>query len=585
MKTVYKCIVLCLITSILICRKVECDTVYYRGGFDCENRERLEQGIIYGRYQKQAQMSILEAANGEGDGIDEYRQLGNMKQLNILPALEKYQGNLPVIVAVLDTGIDYQHEDLSQNIWKNEKEIPGNGIDDDGNGYADDVYGWDFFNNDNTISYLDEKDLDKKNLNNESIEDAQSADNHGTHCAGLIAASAGNGIGTAGIAGRGNVKIMIVKVFDKDKGKTSVKNLVSAIRYATAMGADIINASWSGMVKSEKEAEQLKEAIMESGKLFITSAGNYGESNDSEVTYPAHFDDLDNVVVVASVKEDGTLSEFSDYGQSVHVAADGENIYSTFAGSKYGYSSGTSMSTAIVTGMTSLVYGAKHSVYPKAVKQLLLQSCNPIVEKEDGKNIAAGIIDAEQVVENIDYLLTDEKTPVVHEVQMNYNGDVVFSVLEQGGARLCGMNYAKGTKKSAYFLHGMRGTKLKKEKFHVNSSGTYTIFLRDYAGNESVKVIEVVVDRKTPVITAVRNNKKITIKVTDKETSVAKVKYAYQRRTLSYFKSGKGKTILLKNNKAKLKYDKNEKYITIYAEDEAGNKRIAPFVLKGKGGK
>lgn len=585
MKTVYKCIVLCLITSILICRKVECDTVYSRGGFDCENRERLEQGIIYGRYQKQAQMSILEAANGEGDGIDEYRQLGNMKQLNILPALEKYQGNLPVIVAVLDTGIDYQHEDLSQNIWKNEKEIPGNGIDDDGNGYADDVYGWDFFNNDNTISYLDEKDLDKKNLNNESIEDAQSADNHGTHCAGLIAASAGNGIGTAGIAGRGNVKIMIVKVFDKDKGKTSVKNLVSAIRYATAMGADIINASWSGMVKSEKEAKQLKEAIMESGKLFITSAGNYGESNDSEVAYPAHFDDLDNVVVVASVKEDGTLSEFSDYGQSVHVAADGENIYSTFAGSKYGYSSGTSMSTAIVTGMTSLVYGAKHSVYPKAVKQLLLQSCNPIVEKEDGKNIAAGIIDAEQVVENIDYLLTDEKTPVVHEVQMNYNGDVVFSVLEQGGARLCGMNYAKGTKKSAYFLHGMRGTKLKKEKFHVNSSGTYTIFLRDYAGNESVKVIEVVLDRKTPVITAVRNNKKITIKVTDKETSVAKVKYAYQRRTLSYFKSGKGKTILLKNNKAKLKYDKNEKYITIYAEDEAGNKRIAPFVLKGKGGK
>ena len=215
----------------------------------------------------------------------------------------------------------------------------------------------------------------------------------------------------------------------------------------------------------------------------------------------------------------------------------------------------------------------------------MLQYCNPIVEKEDGKNIAAGIIDAEQVVENIDYLLTDEKTPVVHEVQMNYNGDVVFSVLEQGGARLCGMNYAKGTKKSAYFLHGMRGTKLKKEKFHVNSSGTYTIFLRDYAGNESVKVIEVVLDRKTPVITAVRNNKKITIKVTDKETSVAKVKYAYQRRTLSYFKSGKGKTILLKNNKAKLKYDKNEKYITIYAEDEAGNKRIAPFVLKGKGGK
>lgn len=569
---------LCLITSIFICQQVECDTVY------CEDREWLGQGIIYGRYQKQAQMPISEAANGEGTDNDEYRQLRNMKQLNILPALEKYQGNLPVVVAVLDTGIDYQHEDLFQNIWKNEREIPGNGIDDDGNGYVDDVYGWDFFNNDNTISYLDEKDLNQKNQNNESTEDAQSADNHGTHCAGLIAARAGNGIGTAGIAGQGNVKIMIVKVFDKNKGKTSVKKLISAIRYATAMGADIINASWSGMVNSEKEANLLKEAIIESGKLFITAAGNYGESNDNEVTYPAHFGDLDNVVVVGSVKEDGTLSEFSDYGQSVHVAADGENIYSTFAGSKYGYSSGTSMSTAIVTGMASLVYSTKHSVYPKAVKQLLLQSCNPIATKEDGKDIAAGIIDAEQVVENIDYLLTDEKTPVVHEVQTNYNGDVAFSVLEQGGARLCSMNYAKGAKKSAYFLHGMRGTKLKKEKFRVNSSGKYTIFLRDYAGNESVKVIEVVVDRKTPVITAEQNNKVITVKVTDKETAVTKVKYAYKKRTLNYFKSGKGKMVILKNNKVKLKYNKNEKYITIYAEDQAGNKRVTPFVLKGKRG-
>lgn len=578
MKTVYKCIMLCLITSIFICQQVECDTVY------CEDREWLGQGIIYGRYQKQAQMPISEAANGEGTDNDEYRQLRNMKQLNILPALEKYQGNLPVVVAVLDTGIDYQHEDLFQNIWKNEREIPGNGIDDDGNGYVDDVYGWDFFNNDNTISYLDEKDLNQKNQNNESTEDAQSADNHGTHCAGLIAARAGNGIGTAGIAGQGNVKIMIVKVFDKNKGKTSVKKLISAIRYATAMGADIINASWSGMVNSEKEANLLKEAIIESGKLFITAAGNYGESNDNEVTYPAHFGDLDNVVVVGSVKEDGTLSEFSDYGQSVHVAADGENIYSTFAGSKYGYSSGTSMSTAIVTGMASLVYSTKHSVYPKAVKQLLLQSCNPIATKEDGKDIAAGIIDAEQVVENIDYLLTDEKTPVVHEVQTNYNGDVAFSVLEQGGARLCSMNYAKGAKKSAYFLHGMRGTKLKKEKFRVNSSGKYTIFLRDYAGNESVKVIEVVVDRKTPVITAEQNNKVITVKVTDKETAVTKVKYAYKKRTLNYFKSGKGKMVILKNNKVKLKYNKNEKYITIYAEDQAGNKRVTPFVLKGKRG-
>ena len=545
MRKVYRYIAFCLITFLFVWQQVENNIVY------CENWKKTE-------IQKDADDT-------------EYKQLQVMAQLHILSALEKYNGNQPVVVDVLDTGIDYQHEDLAQNIWKNEMEIPENGIDDDKNGYVDDVYGWDFFNNDNTISCLDEG----------NAENNLSGDNHGTHCAGLIAAKAGNGIGTAGIAGQGNVKIMIVKVFDKDKGSTTVKKLTAAIRYATAMGADVINASWSGILNSEEEQQQLKSAIIESGKLFVTSAGNYGENNSRMITYPAYFGNLDNVVVVGSVKEDGTLSNFSDYGKSVHVAADGENIYSTQAGSKYGYCSGTSMSTAIVTGMASLVYGAKSSVYPKAVKQLLLQSCNPLAAKDDERNIEAGIIDAEQVVENIDLLLTDEKKPIVYEVQDNYNGDVVFSVLEQGGSRLCSMNYAKGARNVSYFFHGMKGTKLENPKFHVNSTGKYTIFLRDYAGNESIKVIEVLVDKKTPVITAVQSNKYITFKVTDADTSVKRVKYAYGKKKLNYFKSGKGKSISLKSSKVKIKYNKKEKYITIYAEDKVGNKRVTPFTLKG----
>lgn len=566
-------IAVCLIFFLIIKQLVlvECENGYERGRGTSGIQSAKESSVFWLDNILNKNTSVKNSATEDAD-MTEYSQLQAMEQLNIMAALERYKGDNPVIVAVLDTGIDYQHEDLSQNIWKNEKEIAGNGIDDDGNGYIDDVYGWDFFNNDNTISYFDE----------ENAKENQDNDNHGTHCAGLIAAEAGNNIGTAGIAGFGNVKIMVVKVFDNSKGEVNVEKLIAAIRYATAMGADIINASWSGTLNSKEEAEELKNAILESGKLFVTSAGNYGENNDNTITYPAHFSDLDNVVVVGSVKEDGTLSDFSNYGQSVHIAADGEEIYSTLAGSKYGCYSGTSMSTAIVTGLASLVYGAKSHVYPKAVKQLLLQSCNSLSVKGDGKNVAGGIIDAEQVVDNIELLLTDEKIPVVYDVQSNYSGDVVFRVLEQGGSKLCSMSYAKGVKDISYFLHGMKGTKLEQSKFHVSKTGTYTIFLRDYAGNESVKTIEVLVDVKTPVITATQSKKYVTLKVVDADTSVAKVKYAYGQKKLAYFKKGKGKKLSLKKNKVKIKYNQNKKYITIYAEDQVGNKRVTPFILKGK---
>lgn len=570
MRRVYdRYVALCLMAFLFIQHIVlaDCGSEYRRVGGTIGVQQQTGNDNCYLELS-----ALLEDVSVEDANNAEYKQLQEMKQMNILPALEKYKGNNPVVVAVLDTGIDYQHEDLSQNIWKNKKEIPENGIDDDGNGYIDDVYGWDFSNNDNTICYLDE----------ENTEENQNNDNHGTHCAGLIAAKAGNHIGTAGIAGQGNVKIMIVKVFDKNEGEVNVKKLIAAIRYATAMGADIINTSWSGTLSSEQEVNQLKNAILESGKLFVASAGNYGKNNDNTITYPAYFSDLDNVVVAGSVKEDGVLSDFSNYGQSVHVAADGEYIYSTQAGSKYGYCSGTSMSTAIVTGIASLVYGVKSHVYPKAVKQLLLLSCNPLSIKEDGKNIAGGIIDAEQVVDNIELLLTDEKVPVVYDIQSNYSGDVVFSVLDQGGAGLCSMNYAKGVRDTSYFFHGMKGTKLKKTSFHVNKTGAYTIFLRDYAGNESVKVIKLLVDTKTPVITATQSKNYITLKVTDTDTSVVKAKYAYGRKKLAYFKAGKGENVSLKNSKARIKYNKDKKYITIYAEDQAGNKRVTPFILKRK---
>ena len=206
------------------------------------------------------------------------------------------------IVAVLDTGIDISHPDLKNSIWINKGEIPGNGIDDDGNGYIDDVNGWDFYNNDNTVF------------------DPMDGDQHGTHVAGIIGAS-NNGMGIIGVAPE--VKIMPLK-FIGPFGGTTV-DAIKAIEYAKRKGVKIVNCSWA----NNSYDVALKEAIENSGSLFIASAGNDGELIDSGVSYPAAFNSA-NIISVASINNRGELSYFSNYGvKNVDIAAPGEGILST----------------------------------------------------------------------------------------------------------------------------------------------------------------------------------------------------------------------------------------------------------------
>lgn len=297
--------------------------------------------------------------NTKSQGID----------INVLNAWKISTGNPKLVVGVIDTGIDYKHEDLKNNIWVNSKDIPGNGIDDDKDGYVDDYNGWDFVNS-----------------NNDSTDD----NSHGTHISGTIAASS-NGVGTVGIAP--NVKIMALKVAD-GQGDLYDSDVISAIEYGTSHGVKLFNCSFSGVDFSQTEYDAFKN----SDALFMCAAGNgddYGNgmNNDSSVkSYPASFD-LPNIISVASIGSNGQLSTFSNYGAvSVDIAAPGNDIYSTVPGG-YDYKSGTSMATPQVTGVAALVMSENMNLTPIDIKNCILKGSNRLPQLYN--KIATGaIVDA-----------------------------------------------------------------------------------------------------------------------------------------------------------------------------------------------
>ncbi|MEH7125865.1 S8 family serine peptidase [Bacillus sp. JJ1773] len=209
-----------------------------------------------------------------------------------------------IIVAVIDSGVQTTHPDLAEHIWTNEAEANGiAGVDDDGNGYIDDLNGYDFFNNDNTV--YDEID----------------GDEHGTHVAGTISATTNNNIGVAGIAP--NVKIMPLKFLGPEGGSTF--GAIQAINYAKEKGVKISNNSWGGY----GDDWFLKETIESSEMLFIAAAGNYGKNNDSLPYYPASYNSS-NILSVSAVDSKGNKASFSNYGRtSVDIAAPGVDILST----------------------------------------------------------------------------------------------------------------------------------------------------------------------------------------------------------------------------------------------------------------
>lgn len=297
--------------------------------------------------------------------------------INIIPAWEKYnkkEDKRKVTVALIDTGVDYSHEELWNSVWVNEDEIPGDGIDNDGNGYVDDLYGWNFYSNNNQV-YVGAED------------------NHGTHSAGTIAA-AKNGKGIVGINDPEYVKVMIIKALGTKSGIGSPDNVVKAIRYAEDNGASICNLSFG----TTKYSEALYQTMKNSNMLFVVAAGNgdmaeRGYSIDSHPVYPAAFD-LDNVISVANLSLDGKLDPSSNFGtKSVDLAAPGSYILSTVSGNGYSYMSGTSMAAPMVTGVAAMVYSYDTGISVGDIKARILNSVRRL-DSLFGKTLTGGMLDA-----------------------------------------------------------------------------------------------------------------------------------------------------------------------------------------------
>lgn len=263
-------------------------------------------------------------------------QTGGRKDADIdaPEAWQQFSGTDEVVVAVIDSGVDYNHEDLAANMWVNPCEIPGDGIDNDGNGYVDDIHG-----------------IDTANGDSDPMDD----NGHGTHVAGTIAAVGDNGLGVAGVSR--NAQIMALKCTDRD-GYVSIAGAIEALQYMIRMktdyGVDVVvsNNSWGGTldVRGGLPGELLAlrdviEATTDAGILFVAAAGNDCVNNDGLAarSYPASFD-LDGIVSVAATDHSDALASFSNYGRdTVDVAAPGVDIVSTYPGDRYAFASGTSM--------------------------------------------------------------------------------------------------------------------------------------------------------------------------------------------------------------------------------------------------
>jgi subtilisin family serine protease len=279
-----------------------------------------------------------------------------------------------VVVGVIDTGIKWDHPDLAQNIWVNPNEIAGNGIDDDNNGYIDDINGWDFVNNDNN-----------------PMDD----NGHGTHCAGTIGAVGDNGIGVAGVVWA--VKMMGLK-FLNAAGSGSGSNAIKAINYANQNGAKITSNSWGGGGFSQAVYDTIKAGRDNNDAIFVAAAGNNGSNNDASPFYPATYN-LDNIVSVAATDRNDLLAGFSNYGATtVDLAAPGVAITSTWNNGGYNTISGTSMATPHVAGAVAMIRGALPGDNYLAVIQRLLGNVD-VLPNLAGKVATSGRLRLEGLIQ------------------------------------------------------------------------------------------------------------------------------------------------------------------------------------------
>lgn len=306
-----------------------------------------------------------------------------LNSMNIYGAWNYSTGSKDVVVAVIDSGIDLKNTDLKNNLWTNPGEIPGDGIDNEGDGYIDDIHGWNFYSNNNNI---------------------QDVYGHGTHVAGIIGAEGGNSWGVAGI--NWNVSLMTLK-FTDDSGMGNTGTAAQAMDYISMMknvyGVNVVvaNASWGGGTGFSNILYAAINKLNDAGVVLTVAAGNSGSDNDITLRYPSCYDS-NNIISVGALSSNGiSLASYSNYGATtVDIAAPGGGILSTIPYNTVGYKSGTSMASPQVAGAVALLSAIKPGMSIGEIKNIIFSSADKIPELF-GKVATNGKLNIEAAVCNI----------------------------------------------------------------------------------------------------------------------------------------------------------------------------------------
>jgi subtilisin family serine protease len=311
----------------------------------------------------------------------QYDDQWGLKNIQAEKAWNVSRGNNNVIVAVIDTGVDYTHPDLSANIWSNPNEVSGNGIDDDNNGYPDDAMGWNFIDDNN-------KPMDTHG--------------HGTHLSGIIAAVGNNGLGIAGVCWQ--AKIMVLKALT-DSGSGASDQLAQAIKYAVDNGARVINISWGGYGNSRLIQDALSYAYNHNC-VIVAAAGN--NNTNAERFFPGNYS---QAITVAACDANDQRASFSNYGTNVDVSAPGVDILSLKAkgtdmgrketnivGGEYYRASGTSMATPFVSGLAALIIASNRDLTNLEVEEKIISSCDDLGTAGKDAYYGYGRINASQAL-------------------------------------------------------------------------------------------------------------------------------------------------------------------------------------------